>query len=96
MEQVTTYLIASVDNKPSWRTLLQHFKREGRLLKESILDIIQNATAIFSCSFLYSSVGAEPNVLSMDDPISVVGDIHGQFYDLLKILELAGDPATMK
>ena len=35
-------------------------------------------------------------MLTVDDPISVVGDIHGQFYDLIKILHIGGDPATEK
>lgn len=38
----------------------------------------------------------EPNVLSIEDPITVVGDIHGQFYDLIKILDVGGDPETKK
>ena len=29
----------------------------------------------------------EPNVLYLSDPIHVVGDIHGQFYDLVEHLE---------
>jgi hypothetical protein len=29
---------------------------------------------------------AEPNLLMIEDPALVIGDIHGQFYDLLKIL----------
>ena len=35
-------------------------------------------------------------MLTVDDPISVVGDIHGQFYDLVKILHIGGDPSTEK
>lgn len=74
---------------------MQHFKREGRLLKESVLDILKQATVIFS-SLPLGCLEGEPNVLTIEDPISVVGDIHGQFYDLIKILEIGGDPATKK
>jgi serine/threonine-protein phosphatase 2B catalytic subunit len=30
----------------------------------------------------------EPNLLYLNDPITVVGDIHGQFYDMMGMLEL--------
>lgn len=29
---------------------------------------------------------SEPNLITIDDPITIVGDIHGQFYDFLKLL----------
>lgn len=32
----------------------------------------------------------------VSDPVTVVGDIHGQFYDLLKALEIGGDPRSTK
>lgn len=41
-------------------------------------------------------VKKEPNVLLMEDPVTVVGDIHGQFYDLPKIFEVGGDPKNNK
>ncbi|KAL0244408.1 hypothetical protein GEMRC1_008492 [Eukaryota sp. GEM-RC1] len=37
----------------------------------------------------------DPNVLSLPAPITVVGDIHGQFFDLLELFEIAGQcPGT--
>lgn len=35
-------------------------------------------------------------MLKIADPITVVGDIHGQFYDFLKILEVGGNPKEIK
>ena len=32
----------------------------------------------------------------MRDPITIVGDLHGQYYDLVKLLEVAGSPENMK
>eukprot|EP00924_Labyrinthula_sp_SR-Ha-C_P007057 maker-scaffold_8-snap-gene-8.72-mRNA-1 protein AED:0.02 eAED:0.02 QI:0/1/0.5/1/1/1/2/42/325 len=34
----------------------------------------------------------EPNVLSVQTPVCVVGDIHGQFYDLLEVFKVSGRP----
>lgn len=63
--------------------LTEFFRKEGRLREDQALEIIERGTAILA---------AEPNLLHLDAPTTVCGDIHGQFYDLLKLLEVGGDP----
>lgn len=38
----------------------------------------------------------EPNVLRIPSPVMIVGDIHGQFFDLLNIFEMHGFPSEKK
>lgn len=37
----------------------------------------------------------EPNLQTIKEPIVIVGDIHGQFYDLVHMLDKAGDPGQV-
>ena len=72
---------------PDWKLLKEHLSREGRLAKADLLELINIFIGI---------VKAEPNIVKIDDPVTVVGDIHGQFYDLLKLLEVGGNPEDTK
>ena len=38
---------------------------------------------------------SQPSLLKLKAPIKVVGDVHGQFNDLLRILKLSGDPSKV-
>lgn len=70
---------------PDYRFLMNHFQREGRLKESQMITIIEKAEKIMK---------EEPNLLYVDVPATVVGDIHGQFYDLLGMFEMCGDPST--
>jgi len=45
------------------------------------------------CAAARSLFLRQPTLLELHAPIAVVGDIHGQFADLLRIMEMAGDPS---
>ena len=73
--------------KPNLQFLKQHFCREGRLTEDQALWIIETGTQVLK---------AEPNLLEMDAPITVCGDVHGQYFDLMKLFEVGGDPAETR
>ena len=70
-----------------YKLLKEHLIQEGKLDKGDILELIQMFKAI---------IKNESNIVKMADPVIVVGDIHGQFYDLIKILDKGGDPSKQK
>jgi hypothetical protein len=74
-------------SKPNLQFLKQHFYREGRLTEDQALWIIHSGTELLK---------AEPNLLEMDAPITVCGDVHGQYFDLMKLFEVGGDPAETR
>eukprot|EP01084_Bolivina_argentea_P008602 16098_1 len=64
--------------------LTEHLNAEGRLDMADAIHLVRTTGALFK---------KEPNLLTLNDPITVCGDVHGQFFDLLRLLEAGGDPA---
>eukprot|EP01103_Thecamoeba_quadrilineata_P002843 TRINITY_DN12706_c0_g1_i1.p1 TRINITY_DN12706_c0_g1~~TRINITY_DN12706_c0_g1_i1.p1 ORF type:complete len:618 (+),score=123.85 TRINITY_DN12706_c0_g1_i1:52-1905(+) len=78
-------LFPNNSEKPDVNLLKQHFFQEGKLTKQAALALLQKVEPILR---------REPNLLELEASICVFGDIHGQFYDLLHLLEAGGDPST--
>lgn len=74
-------------SKPDWKVMRDHLSKEGKVAKEDFIKIINDCNKIFK---------NENNLLYLQDPVTVVGDIHGQYYDLIKILEVGGNPSSTK
>ncbi|KAL0210677.1 hypothetical protein RCL1_005113 [Eukaryota sp. TZLM3-RCL] len=61
--------------------------RKGELPSESDVEKL--------CDLAEDMLLEQPNVVNVDPPITVVGDIHGQFYDLLELFHVGGEcPST--
>jgi len=58
---------------------------QGEFLPQKDIEMI--------CSKARDIMIDEPNTVHTKSPVSVVGDIHGQLFDLLQIFKLGGDPS---
>jgi len=72
----------NLNGKPDWKLVRDHLHKEGRITKEDITQLVQSVNKILR---------NEGNLLYLEDPLTIIGDIHGQFYDAVKILDIAGN-----
>ncbi|KAF8552664.1 Metallo-dependent phosphatase [Imleria badia] len=66
---------------PNVDFMKQHFFKEGKLTEKQALYILSKTTAILS---------REPNLVNVGSPVTICGDVHGQYYDLMKLFEIGG------
>jgi serine/threonine-protein phosphatase PPG1 len=60
-----------------------------RMLNGELLSV---STIKFICKKCIEILSEEPNVVPLQSPITLVGDVHGQFYDVLEIFRIGGMP----
>lgn len=72
--------------KPDWKMVKQFLLREGYIGKEAAVKVTKQCIDILK---------KEPNLLYIEEPIVIVGDLHGQYYDLCHMLDKAGTPSDI-
>lgn len=72
-----------ITGPPNLAVLKEHLLKEGRLHPDLAFELISRASALLR---------AEPNLLELQYPLTVCGDVHGQFFDLVRLIEVGGDP----
>lgn len=55
---------------------------KGEVLPEISIKVI--------CAKVREILSQEPNVVEVYSPVTVVGDVHGQFYDLIELFRVGG------
>ncbi|CAA87100.2 Serine/threonine-protein phosphatase 6 catalytic subunit [Caenorhabditis elegans] len=85
LEKSTTHFIGSRKIEPEqWIT----WASECKYLPES--------DAVALCATLIDRLSLEANVVPVSSPVTICGDIHGQFYDLLELFKTGGTVPNTK
>lgn len=73
-------------NVPNWKVLQNFLRAEGELSKSQTIKISRTAIDLLK---------KEPNLMQIEEPVVIVGDVHGQYYDVCHMLEKAGKPGDI-
>lgn len=69
-------------NTPNLNVIRQHLLKEGSIGKKELMKLIDLVTPILN---------KEPNIMQVHEPVIIIGDIHGQYYDMIHMFEKVVD-----
>lgn len=73
---------SSILSHPELDSMITRLKKRENLSEKEVTQLCTRAKEVLS---------EEQNMHYMPAPVTIVGDIHGQFYDLLELFRIAGD-----
>ena len=85
---------ASGKEKYDVNAMVDELKQRGNICLTTMRKIIRQASKILGSPYVF--IEKEPTLLKLASPMVVVGDIHGQFFDLLNIFQKFGDPSHVQ
>ena len=56
------------------------------------MRVVNEVTQILRNQEILIFLGSENNLLKVKEPVVIIGDVHGQFYDMIHIFEKVIDP----
>lgn len=86
-EELPSSQLFDENRLPKPEIVMEHFKNEGLLSETDAIDIVMR------CAMIYKR---EPNVMQLKGNTIVAGDIHGQYFDLMTLLEIGGSPVDQQ
>lgn len=74
--------------------MIQRLLDAGYTGKQTKNVALKNAEIVAICTRVREVLLSQPTLLELAQPVKIVGDIHGQFTDLIRLFEMCGFPPT--